>query len=167
MLNVVLTVVCSLKLSCSIVCWPRFLHLNQIYRPIGVSPQYRHVYIWSIEACESPDMQRLNRFIVWTFTTFSSLCVFNGASRGFVLLNFDRPRLVLIIWACAFSINCRSVFTRWMQGCPIRIPKNPEISEADRTGRGSTRIKFARQVQQGRGVVAETSKKKSVHSYIN
>ena len=61
-----------------------------------------------------------------------------------------------------------------LQGCPIGIPKNPEISETDRGGScsrksslGACEIQRVSKVQWGWGVVAEASKKKSVDSCIH
>ena len=65
-------------------------------------------------------------------------------------------------------------YTWYTQGCPIGIPKNPEISGSSRKsllgaaeGVHEARAKY-RESKVGRGgVVAEPSKKKSVDSAIN
>ena len=52
-------------------------------------------------------------------------------SRRFVLLNLERPRLVLVILACAFSSNCRSVFLRLLlRENNLTLIKTDEICRA-------------------------------------
>ena len=63
--------------------------------------------------------------------------------------------------------QCQSVLS---QGCPIGIPKNPEVSGSSRKSSfGAREIPRVSKVQWGRGVgvVAEPSKEKSVDSPKN